>query len=285
MEEGGGALNRRDAPLEALMAGKAEARIRAFSVRDLREMDRLASAEYGMPTLLLMEHAAQALCESIVQGADTLASQRILIVCGPGNNGGDGYAAARLLLGEDIAAHVICVDLPREGTDASSNDAMARSFGVPVHLFEAEVVKDLFEQADIIVDCLLGTGVSRAPEGETLRAIEWTNAARDRGAFVFAADVPSGLDADLGLPLGACVRANVTVSFVGPKIGYVTEAASSQYTGWVLSSPIGMPGALVKRYGQMVKPAAVKPTRAKVKKQAKKAKSVVRASSGRGVKK
>lgn len=267
------------------MAGKAASRIQAFSVRDIREMDRLASAEYGIPTLLLMEHAAQALCEAIVQGADTLASQRILIVCGRGNNGGDGYAAARLLLNEDIAAHVVCVDLPREGTDASSNYSMARSFGVPVHLFEAEVVKDLFEQADIIVDCLLGTGLSRAPEGETLRAIEWMNAARDRGAFIFAADVPSGLDADLGLPLGACVRANVTVSFVGPKVGYVTEVASSQYTGWVLAAPIGMPAALVKRYGQMVMPAAVK-TRAKVKKQVKKAKGVVvRASSRRRVKK
>jgi hypothetical protein len=112
------------------------------------------------------------------------------------------------------------------------------------------------------------------------------NAARDRGAFIFAADVPSGLDADLGLPLGACVRANVTVSFVGPKVGYVTEVASSQYTGWVLAAPIGMPAALVKRYGQMVKPAAVKPTRAKAKKRVKKAKGVVvRASSRRRVKK
>ncbi len=233
------------------MAG--EGQVRVFSSRDLREMDRLAASEFGMPTLLLMEHAAMAVARIVKEGCDSLKSQRILFVCGPGNNGGDGYAAARLLLDQGVRAHVVMAGgEPREGTDAWTNLQMARSFGVPVHGMSDRHVKELFEQADLVVDCVFGTGLSRGPEGEPLAAIERMNAARDRGAFVFAVDVPSGMDADLGLPLGACVRANVTISLTGSKVGYVSEAASSAYTGWVLATPIGMPAALMARYGQVV---------------------------------
>lgn len=250
------------------MAG--EGQVRVFSSRDLREMDRLAASEFGMPTLLLMEHAATAVARIVKEGCDSLKSQRILFVCGPGNNGGDGYAAARLLLDQGVRAHVVAVGgEPREGTDAWTNLQMAKSFGVPVHAMHDRHVKELFEQADLLVDGVFGTGLSRAAEGEALEAIERMNAARDRGAFVFAVDVPSGLDADLGLPLGACVRANVTISLTGSKVGYVSEAASAAYTGWVLATPIGMPAALLARYGQVMtlprRPKAPrgKPTRSK----------------------
>jgi NAD(P)H-hydrate epimerase len=216
-------------------------------------MDRLAASEFGMPTLLLMEHAAMAVARIVKEGCDSLKSQRILFVCGPGNNGGDGYAAARMLLDQGIRAHVVAAGgEPREGTDAWTNLQMAKSFGVPVHAMHDRHVTALFEQADLLVDGVFGTGLSRAPEGEPLEAIERLNAARDRGAFLFAIDVPSGLDADLGLPLGACVRANVTISLTGSKVGYVSEAASAAYTGWVLATPIGMPAALLARYGQMM---------------------------------
>jgi NAD(P)H-hydrate epimerase len=254
--------------MEASMAG--EGQVRVFSSRDLREMDRLAAAEFGMPTLLLMEHAAMAIARIVKDGCDSLKSQRILFVCGPGNNGGDGHGAARLLLDQGVRAHVVLAGgEPREGTDAWTNLQMARSFGVPVHAMHDRHVKELFEQADLLVDCVFGTGLSRAPEGEAMEAIERLNAARDRGAFVFAVDVPSGMDADLGLPLGACVRANVTISLTGSKVGYVSEAASAAYTGWVLATPIGMPPALLARYGQMValprgpKGGGAKPAKAK----------------------
>jgi NAD(P)H-hydrate epimerase len=175
-----------------------------------------------------------------------------------------------LLLDHGVRAHVVMAGgEPREGTDAWTNLQMARSFGVPVHAMHDRHVKELFEQADLLVDCVFGTGLSRAPEGEAMEAIERLNAARDRGAFVFAVDVPSGMDADLGLPLGACVRANVTISLTGSKVGYVSEAASAAYTGWVLATPIGMPPALLARYGQMValprgpKGGGAKPAKAK----------------------
>lgn len=244
----------------------SEGQVRVFSSRDLREMDRRAASEFGMPTLLLMEHAAMAVARIVKEACDSLKSERILFVCGPGNNGGDGHAAARQLLDMGIRAHVVTVgDEPREGTDAWTNLQMARSFGVPVHALHDRHVKELFEQADLLVDCIFGTGLSRAPEGETSEAIEQLNAARERGAFVFAVDVPSGMDADLGLPLGACVRANVTISLTGSKVGYVNEAAAAAYTGWVLVTPIGMPPALMTRYEQwMTSPSASKATASSV---------------------
>jgi hypothetical protein len=104
---------------------------------------------------------------------------------------------------------------------------MARSFGVPVHAMGDRHVKALFEQADLLVDCVFGTGLSRAAEGEPLAAIERMNAARERGAFVFAVDVPSGMDADFGVAPGrmrACERDDLVDGIEG---GLWSETASS----------------------------------------------------------
>jgi hydroxyethylthiazole kinase-like uncharacterized protein yjeF len=228
-----------------------KASTRVYSIADLRELDRRAHEEYGMPTLLLMEHAGQGLAKVILNATDAMKTQRVLIVCGPGNNGGDGYAAARLLLDSGVTAHVVAVGIPKEGTDAGVNAEMAANFGVPVHPYLHPLVSELFSQVDIVVDCLFGTGISRVTDGQPAEAIAAINNANDRGALIISADVPSGLDADLGLPIGPCVRADYTVSFAGLKIGYVREPASTQYTGVLVQLDLGYPQALLDELGEV----------------------------------
>jgi len=254
---------------------------RMYTSRDLREMDRLAAELLGMPTILLMEHAALALCEAVTGAADTIKSQRILFVCGPGNNGGDGYGAARQMLERGLAAHVVTVGTPREGTDASTNATMAKNFGVPIHAFGDKDVDTLFQQAEIIVDCIFGTGLTRAPEGDALAAIERINAAYEGGAAVIAADVPSGLDADLGLPLGACVKAHMTVTFAGTKVGFVREKAAAAYTGAIVVMRIGMPAGLLERFGERLSTEKKKPARTASTKKAPKAKASPKKTAAR----
>jgi ADP-dependent NAD(P)H-hydrate dehydratase / NAD(P)H-hydrate epimerase len=224
---------------------------RVYSIAELRELDRRASDEYGMPTLLLMEHAGQGLAKVILNAADAMKTQRVLIVVGPGNNGGDGYAAARLLLDSGMFAHVVAIGNPKEGSDAGVNAEMAANFGVPVHPFLHPLVSELFRQVDIVVDCIFGTGIRKGADGQAAEAIAAINAANDRGALIISADVPSGLEADLGLPIGPCVRADYTVSFAGLKVGYVREAASSQYTGVLVQMDLGYPQVLLESMGEV----------------------------------
>ncbi len=228
-----------------------KASTRVYSIADLRELDRRAYEEYGMPTLLLMEHAGQGLAKVVLNAADAMKTQRVLIVCGPGSNGGDGYAAARLLLDSGVIAHIVAVGVPKEGSDAGINAEMAANFGVPVHPYLHPLVSELFSQVDIVVDCLFGTGISRVTDGQPAEAIAAINGANDRGALIISADVPSGLDADLGLPVGPCVRADYTVSFAGLKIGYVREPASTQYTGVLVQMDLGYPQALLDDLGEV----------------------------------
>lgn len=230
---------------------------RVYTVAQLRELDRRAHDEFGLPTLILMEHAAQGLAKVVLNAADALKSQRVLFVCGPGNNGGDGYAAARLLLDSGITAHAVAIGTPRAGSDAAINAEVAANYGVPIHPFLHPLVAELFSQVDLVVDCLFGTGITRSAEGQAAQAIAAINDANDRGVLIISADVPSGLDADLGLPIGPCVRADYTVSFVGLKIGYVREHASEQYTGVLIHLDIGLPQHLLDSLGEPFSPDAV----------------------------
>lgn len=204
-----------------------------------------------MPLLLLMEHAGQGLAKVVLNAADAMKTQRVLLVCGPGNNGGDGYAAARILLDSGVTAHVVAVGTPKEGSEAGINAEIAANFGVPIHPYLHPLVSELFSQVDIVVDCLFGTGIKRGADGQAAEAIAAINEANDRGALVIAADVPSGLDADLGLPIGPCVRADYTVTFAGLKVGYVRESGSAQYTGVLVQLDLGFPQQLLNDLGEV----------------------------------
>ena len=152
--------------------------------------------------------------------------QRAAVVCGVGNNAGDGLAAARHLDRWGRLASVSCVDAGRLSGPAARQLEALRKVGV-----EVGSALDL-EDADVIVDAIFGTGLSRAPEG---RFAEWIEAINRSGKSVIAVDVPSGLDADTGLAYSPVVNASATITLGLPKAGL------DRYGGRVVLADIGVP--------------------------------------------
>ena len=168
----------------------------------VREVDSLVQERFGIPVDWLMEAAGWQVARYV--------TQRAAVVCGVGNNAGDGLAAARHLHHWGRLASVCCVAAARlSGPAARELDALSK-LGV-------EVSDDLeLGDAEVVVDAIFGTGLSRAPEG---RFAEWINVINASSRTVIAVDVPSGLDADSGVAYAPCVRANATVTLGLPKPG------------------------------------------------------------------
>ena len=217
-----------------------------LSRAEVREVDRRAIEEFGVPGVVLMENAgagAARLLESLgITGP-------VAIACGKGNNGGDGLVIARHL---ECAGHAVKLALacrPEEiRGDAAVNLAIAQRSGLAIECL-ADADQPAWERslagADWIVDALLGTGASGAPQGAVATAIAAIAAVRGRGvARVLAVDLPSGLDCDTGAAAGACVRADATATFVARKRGFDAVGAAA-LTGPVHVIGIGAPRAVL----------------------------------------
>ena len=215
----------------------------------VREIDRRAIEEFGLPGIVLMENAGRGAAE-LLHGLAPGAS--VAIVCGKGNNAGDGFVIARHLenLGHVVRLLLACDPAELRG-DAAIAWRVADKACIPAAPLAtataAEWERSLAE-ADWIVDALLGTGVTGSPRDAIATAIEAVNAAARHGAKVFAVDLPSGLDCDTGEPLGPCVRADVTATFVARKIGF-DQPGSERHTGTVHVVDIGVPRGLLCRLG------------------------------------
>lgn len=211
-----------------------------------RQIDRDAVEILRIPSLVLMENAARGIVEHLMPMRDP--SDRIVILCGPGNNGGDGLAAARQLAALGINSQVISFTAGKSlSADAQANFDMLASCRVPVHSTQSvQSVLDLLDslsETDWILDCLLGTGVRgtvRAPFDALIRGVN-ASAAR-----VLAVDVPSGMDCDTG-HASLCVVADDTVTFVAAKVGFGVPGAL-RYTGSVTVKHIGIPCAWVEEW-------------------------------------
>ena len=212
--------------------------LRAFSSAESRRVDEDAVTELGIPSLLLMENAARGVCDRIQQAG---IWRSILILAGPGNNGGDGLAVARLLAARGIDA---TVHLIRNGKslseDAAQNLRFLNRCGIAVDESSLEdmvqFITPLSDQ-DLIVDAMLGTGTRgqlRSPFSELADAIN------ESGAMVLAVDIPTGFDCDSGVVIGPCVKADWTVTFVALKNGFLRDSAT-HYTGVIWISDIGIP--------------------------------------------
>jgi NAD(P)H-hydrate epimerase len=214
----------------------------------VRELDRRAIHEYGVPGVVLMENAGRGAAELLVRlNPDR---QRVLILCGPGNNGGDGFVMARHLANIGYYVDVLLVGAVDHLPDDARVNARIHLESGPI--FTAEVGQPLsaYLKAEIektrgwIVDALFGTGLTRAlgpPFDEVVAAV---NAS---GRPVLAIDIPSGLDCDTGEPLGPTVRATHTVTFVAPKQGF-TNPTARPWLGEVHVLDIGAPKKLVDEY-------------------------------------
>lgn len=218
--------------------------MRLVGSAEMREIDRNAIDAFGIPALTLMDRAGRAVAEAALELVGT--NGRIAVVCGGGNNGGDGYVAARLLRGAGRDARVVAlVPAERLSQDARAVREQAQRAGVPID-DQGELVELDAGVGDVVVDALFGTGLSRAPEGAFAAAIARIEAARVAGARVLAVDVPSGLSADTGRPLGPCVRADRTVTFAFQKRGLVLHPGPS-WAGDVVVADIGIPPAAAAR--------------------------------------
>ncbi|MGY6630327.1 MAG: NAD(P)H-hydrate dehydratase [Wenzhouxiangella sp.] len=191
---------------------------RLYTAHQVRELDRLAIEQHGIPGYTLMNRAGQAAFDRL--RARWPEARALTIVCGGGNNGGDGYVIARLALEAGLAVQLIALKAPGElaGDAARAARDWLDSGG---HIEPP----DERLRGDVIVDALLGTGLDRAVEGDWARMIERMN---DSPASVLAIDIPSGLSADTGRVMGCCIRAAVTVTFIGNKRGLWTAQAADQ---------------------------------------------------------
>jgi hydroxyethylthiazole kinase-like uncharacterized protein yjeF len=233
--------------------------------REIREIDRLSRDHYGIPTLLLMENAARAVAEEAITAlmldaeSDDDADAGVLIICGPGNNGGDGLAAARHLHNSGIRVGIVLAEpMSASAGDAQVNLHIARRMGVEIieavandPTTAAETMSRRLEGPSVIIDALLGVGLNRAPQGPIARLIDWINSRRGPDVTVISVDLPSGLDADTGVPAGdppRCVRADTTVTFCGFKSGFV-ELVAQEYLGEVVVADVGAPRELIERLG------------------------------------
>jgi NAD(P)H-hydrate epimerase len=214
----------------------------------VRDIDRRAVAEYGLPGLVLMENAGRGAAELL--NTLNVNRERVLILCGPGNNGGDGFVIARHLQNAGIDADVVLFGeiekLPEDGrTNARVWAKCGPLWTAPATgPLDVEIRRVIDGARGWIVDALFGTGMSRPLDAPFAELVAAVNA---RGLPVFAVDLPSGLDCDTGLPLGPTIRATHTATFVAPKVGFRNPAAAP-YLGAARVIDIGAPKKLVDEY-------------------------------------
>jgi len=209
-----------------------------LSREQVRNLDRRATEEYGVPGIVLMENAGRGCAELLMR----LNPERLptVVLCGPGNNGGDGFVIARHLENAGWPMMVIASAESYRGDAKVNFDILERSSLNTVGVFEN------LPPRHWVVDAYFGTGLTRALEGTHAKMAGVLN---DRDLPVLAIDIPSGLDCDTGEPLGAVIRATHTATFVAPKLGFRNPNAK-QYTGEVHVIDIGAPRVLVDQYRQ-----------------------------------
>ena len=223
-----------------------------YRAAQCRELDRLAIEEFGISGNILMERAGEAAFN--VLRDNWPEAKRIAVLCGIGNNGGDGYVIARLAHEQQLDITVMQVgDAARLQGDALA--AMQRLEGVdvsPVSYAEQDLA-----QFDVVVDALLGTGLSGEVRNPFMLAI---NAINQCAKPVLAVDIPSGLNADTGMPCGLAVQADCTITFIGMKQGLLTGEAAD-YCGRIVFDDLKLPATVYER----IEPAATRMAYAELK--------------------
>jgi NAD(P)H-hydrate epimerase len=206
-----------------------------YRAEQVRELDRIAIEQHGIAGMKLMERAGSAAFNLILSHCPR--AKRIAVVCGTGNNGGDGFIIARMA---DAAGFRVMVYLLGDPAKLKGDalTAYERLEGSHVGIIPYE--EHSFEMFDVAVDAMLGTGLQGEVTGAYQQAIEAINQAKAQGTSVMAVDIPSGLHADTGQVLGAAVHANMTMTFIGMKQGLLT-ASGPDYCGHIEFNSLQVP--------------------------------------------
>lgn len=210
--------------------------MKLLDAEQMRWLDGTATARYRIPSLLLMENAALGACGVLREAYPE--AMRVAIICGPGQNGGDGYAMARHLANDGLDVTVFRLDDRDPTGDAATNLEIVRAMNLPVETIDETLPTRLLVM-ELIVDAMFGTGLARPLEGSAATAVEAINRS---GIPVVAIDLPSGIDASRGGVPGPAVRADLTVTFAAAKIAHLVEPAAS-HCGEVVVVDIGIPAA------------------------------------------
>ena len=195
--------------------------MKAATAAQMREIDRRAIEEYGIPGLVLMENAGRGAAELIDERYGDESAKGVVVLCGPGNNGGDGFVIARHLhnQGYDVACWLAAPASQLRG-DAKTNFRIAQKLNIPIYELRKEkderAALDALAGAGVVVDALFGTGLTRAIEGPAAELIAMVEGLE---APVVAVDIPSGVHADNGQLTGPAIRADLTCAFGLPKLG------------------------------------------------------------------
>ncbi len=217
---------------------------RTITRAEVRELDRRAIEEYGIPGVVLMENAGRAVAEEALKMLPTHDTKRVAILCGKGNNGGDGFVAARHLHnhGVEVKVFLLC----KAGEVALSPDAythlkIVQKMGLPIKEvltgIEARAILPELKGFDLLIDALLGTGLTGEVREPYKTLVQGINAT---GVPVLSVDIPSGLDCDGGRVLGAAVKATRTVTFILPKVGFFKDQGPA-HVGELVVADIGTP--------------------------------------------
>src|SRR5579863_10090018 len=225
-----------------------------FSRAQMRAFDAYAIAECHVPSVVLMENAGRGATEVLVRElcSGDASGSRVVVVCGTGNNGGDGLVVARRLavLGAKPVV-VVAGDPARMSADALVNLEAWRGIGGEVRQVRTEAslatLTDSLAEADLVVDAVFGTGLDRAVDGFFADVVRAVNVSRGKR---FALDLPSGMDADTGAALGVAVEAICTATFAHAKLGLRTPNGA-HLAGRVHVVDIGVPASLAAHLGDV----------------------------------
>jgi hydroxyethylthiazole kinase-like uncharacterized protein yjeF len=217
---------------------------RVMSRDEVRQVDRWAIEQVGVPGVVLMENAGRSCAELIREKLAGVAGPRICLFCGAGNNGGDGYVIARHLRNAGYEVHVVVCGAREKITgDARINLEILERLGQTIEWLDpsdpdsADRVRTAAVGAHFVVDALFGTGLQGELRPEYRTIVDAINGLR---IPTLAVDIPSGLDCDTGKPLGSAIRAAWTVTFVAVKKGFAACLQSRDYTGQVYVASIGV---------------------------------------------
>jgi len=222
--------------------------VKILTAAQMQRIDRLTTEQCGVPSLTLMENAGRGVVDFLSERFAPLSQQRITILCGRGNNGGDGFVVARLLRNIGLSPHVVLL-----GNPASLKGDAAMNYDRLAALGATQVVEDVaawhrarqaIADSTLVIDAILGTGLSKPLEGFLLEVVRDLNTGFSQ-AHIVAVDLPTGISSDTGELVGECMKAEASVTFTSPKMGHVFPPACEYVGEWTVK-PIGSPPDLLE---------------------------------------
>lgn len=222
----------------------------SVTAQRMKEIDRRAIHDYGIPAIILMENAGREVSEIAIKILEDTGNDRVNIFCGKGNNGGDGFTVARHLINKEIKVTTFLVGREEElSADARTNYRILTEMNAKVKKIKNDNdwnrIKEKYVDTDLTIDALLGIGLSGEVKGLYKNIIEFLNQVQNP---ILSIDIPSGLNADNGRPCGVAIKAKKTVTLGLVKTG-LTTAEGMNYAGEVIVVDIGIPRKLLLEEG------------------------------------